>query len=45
MMSALLRFIGIRPTGAPTFARESLPANPRAPRWALQLTRVMWAAP
>lgn len=36
MMSALLRFIGIRPAGAPTFARESLPATPRAPRWALE---------
>ncbi|MDF6623942.1 HAD domain-containing protein, partial [Escherichia coli] len=36
MMGALLRFVGIRPTVAPTFARESLPVNPRAPRWALQ---------
>ena len=36
MMSALLRFVGIRPTVAPTFARESLPATQRATRWALQ---------
>ncbi len=36
MMRALLRFVGIRPTTAPTFARESLPATrlalQRAPR-------------
>lgn len=36
MMSALLRFVGIRPTVAPTFARESLPTTHRATRWALQ---------
>ncbi len=36
MTNALLRFFGIRPTLAPIFACESLPANPHAQRWWLQ---------
>lgn len=36
MLTALLRFVGIRPAVDSTFARESLPAAPRASRWALQ---------
>lgn len=35
MLTALLRFVGVCPAADSTFARESLPAAPRASRWAL----------